>query len=138
MTSLQSFSERCQRRRLPLVNSSMVSVTFRRMYPSEFVVRYVIWELAQSSKPLRCSVNITIEKLEDCYEVKAHGTDCHHSAGTITDADLLVALQKVLQQIKNSRSCPTRGGHLLHNVVQRGVDVPLWGSRSSGDFGGSA
>ena len=95
---------RCSRRFLPMLEAASVGVTFRRLLPNEFVVRYVIRQVTNMPRPLRCSVNVVIEQHHDAFRVALRGPDCSRMGLTATAPSLMPALRTALRQLELSGS----------------------------------
>lgn len=96
----------CTRRFLPILEPALVSVTFRRLLPNEFVVRYVSRHLSSMRQPLSCSVNVVIEQRQDAYHVALRGPACSRMGFSALAPNLMAALRGVLRQLEMSGPCP--------------------------------
>lgn len=97
---------RCTRRYLPVLEPSSVSVTFRRLLPNEFVVRYVLRHIARMKRPLRCSVNVVIERHDDVYYVALRGPTCSRMGLSAVASSVVEALRNALVKLEHSGACP--------------------------------
>ena len=96
----------CTRRFLPILEPALVSVTFRRLLPNEFVVRYVMRHVSSMHRPLRCSVNVVIEQCQDAYHVALRGPACSRMGLSAIAPNLMAALRAALRQLEMSGPCP--------------------------------
>lgn len=110
MITASSETMRCTRRFLPILESASVSVTFRRLMPNEFVVRYVMRSISRMQHPLRCSVNVVIEQCQDAYRVALRGPACSRMGLSAAAPNLMLAVRTVLNQLEMSGHCPISVG----------------------------
>lgn len=90
-------------RQQPTPDRATVSVTFRRMTPNEFVVRYVMWSFTQMSRPPHCSVNVVIEKRDNGYLVEMRAPQYQRTKPSAESGNVIAALRDVLRQVELSR-----------------------------------
>lgn len=92
-------------RRLPVLRSPTVSVTFRGLLPNEFVVRYVHRAVRSLRDPLRCSIDLIVERKIGMYSARLRGPGCMRTDATVCAPDLMTVVRATLDHLDWTHGC---------------------------------